>query len=90
VLECLQPRAHPVLSTGTDGDARPIYHDTGVPSQEWSRPHRFRGDAACPSNYFTGDDESNPRRRSLAAVLGSMPNVGKDEDFARHQVNSRP
>ena len=30
-----------------------------------------------------------PRRRSLAAVLSSMPNVGKDEDFARHQVDSR-
>jgi plasmid stability protein len=30
-----------------------------------------------------------PRRRGLAAVLASMPNVGKDEDFARHQVDSR-
>ena len=24
-----------------------------------------------------------PRRRSLAEVLGSMPDVGKDEDFVR-------
>lgn len=30
-----------------------------------------------------------PRRRSLADVLASMPNVGKDEDFARDQVDSR-
>ena len=30
-----------------------------------------------------------PRRRSLAAVLASMPNVGRDEDFARHQDDSR-
>jgi plasmid stability protein len=30
-----------------------------------------------------------PRRRSLADVLGSMPNVGKDEDFARHQADRR-
>jgi antitoxin FitA len=30
-----------------------------------------------------------PRRRSLAAVLASMPNVGRDEDFARHQVDTR-
>ena len=30
-----------------------------------------------------------PRRRSLADVLGSMPNVGKDEDFARHQTDRR-
>jgi plasmid stability protein len=30
-----------------------------------------------------------PRRRSLAAVLASMPNVGRDEDFARHQLDTR-
>jgi len=30
-----------------------------------------------------------PRRRSLAAVLAAMPNVGRDEDFARHQVDTR-
>jgi plasmid stability protein len=30
-----------------------------------------------------------PRRRSLADVLGSMPNVGKDEDFARRQTDRR-
>jgi antitoxin FitA len=30
-----------------------------------------------------------PRRRSLASVLASMPNVGKDEDFARQQSDSR-
>jgi antitoxin FitA len=30
-----------------------------------------------------------PRRRSLAAVLASMPNVGRDEDFVRHQVDTR-
>lgn len=30
-----------------------------------------------------------PKRRSLAAVLASMPNVGRDEDFARHQDDSR-
>jgi len=30
-----------------------------------------------------------PRRRSLADVLGSMPNVGQDEDFARHQADRR-
>ena len=29
-----------------------------------------------------------PRRRSLAAVLASMPNVGRDEDFARHQLGA--
>lgn len=28
------------------------------------------------------------RRRSLAQVLSSMPNVGKDEDFTRHQDRS--
>jgi len=28
-----------------------------------------------------------PRRRALADVLGAMPNVGKDEDFARHQID---
>ena len=26
-----------------------------------------------------------PRRRGLTAVLASMPNVGRDEDFARHR-----
>ncbi len=26
-----------------------------------------------------------PRRRSLADVLAAMPNVGRDEDFAREQ-----
>jgi plasmid stability protein len=30
-----------------------------------------------------------PRRRSLAAVLASMPNVGRDEDFVRHQIDTR-
>jgi len=30
-----------------------------------------------------------PRRRSLAEVLSAIPNVGKDEDFARYQVNRR-
>jgi plasmid stability protein len=30
-----------------------------------------------------------PRRRSVADVLSAIPNVGKDEDFARHQVNRR-
>lgn len=30
-----------------------------------------------------------PRRRSLIEVLRAMPNVGKDEDFARHQVSRR-
>jgi antitoxin FitA len=30
-----------------------------------------------------------PRRRTLAAVLASMPNVGRDEDFARHQLDTR-
>ena len=30
-----------------------------------------------------------PKRRSLAAVLASMPNVGRDEDFARHQIDTR-
>ena len=25
------------------------------------------------------------RRRSLAAVLAAIPNVGRDEDFSRHQ-----
>ncbi len=30
-----------------------------------------------------------PRRRSLAEVLGSMPNVGRDEDFARSQADTR-
>jgi len=29
-----------------------------------------------------------PKRRSLAAVLASMPNVGNDEDFARQQSDS--
>jgi antitoxin FitA len=30
-----------------------------------------------------------PRRRSFAEVLASMPNVGKDHDFARRQVDRR-
>jgi plasmid stability protein len=30
-----------------------------------------------------------PKRRSLAAVLASMPNVGRDEDFVRHQIDAR-
>lgn len=30
-----------------------------------------------------------PRRRSVAEVLSSIPNVGRDEDFARHQVDPR-
>ena len=30
-----------------------------------------------------------PRRRSLAEVLSSMPNVGEDADFARAQTDHR-
>jgi plasmid stability protein len=30
-----------------------------------------------------------PRRRPLAEVLASMPNVGRDEDFARNQLDHR-
>jgi plasmid stability protein len=30
-----------------------------------------------------------PRRRRLADVLSSMPNVGEDRDFAREQADSR-
>jgi plasmid stability protein len=30
-----------------------------------------------------------PRRRHLADVLAAIPNVGKDEDFARRQVDHR-
>ncbi len=30
-----------------------------------------------------------PKRRSLAAVLASMPNVGSDEDFGRHKIDTR-
>ena len=30
-----------------------------------------------------------PRRRPLAQLLASMPNVGKDMDFARQQVDHR-
>lgn len=30
-----------------------------------------------------------PRKRSLAEVLASMPNVGRDEDFARMQDDHR-
>ncbi len=30
-----------------------------------------------------------PRRRSLAAVLGSMPDVGTDRDFVREQRDQR-
>ena len=29
------------------------------------------------------------RRRALAEVLASMPNVGRDKDFAREQVDLR-
>lgn len=30
-----------------------------------------------------------PRRRHLADVLASIPNVGNDEDFARQQTDGR-
>ena len=30
-----------------------------------------------------------PKRRSLASVLASMPDVGTDKDFARRQIDSR-
>ena len=30
-----------------------------------------------------------PRRRTLAAALASIPNVGRDDDFVRHQVDTR-
>ncbi|MBM0105407.1 hypothetical protein JM946_11640 [Steroidobacter sp. S1-65] len=30
-----------------------------------------------------------PRRRHLADVLASMPNVGEDDDFVREQVDRR-
>ena len=30
-----------------------------------------------------------PRRKALAEVLASMPNVGADEDFARQQADRR-
>ncbi len=30
-----------------------------------------------------------PRRRSLAEVLATIPNVGRDDDFARVQDDSR-
>jgi antitoxin FitA len=30
-----------------------------------------------------------PKRRALADVLASMPNVGTDNDFARQQVDRR-
>jgi plasmid stability protein len=30
-----------------------------------------------------------PRRKALADLLARMPNVGEDEDFARHQVDRR-
>lgn len=30
-----------------------------------------------------------PRRRQLAEVLASIPNVGKDEDFTRKQTDRR-
>jgi len=30
-----------------------------------------------------------PRRKALAEVLASMPNVGEDEDFARQQADRR-
>ena len=32
---------------------------------------------------------STTRRRSLAQVLASMPDVGLDEDFVRHQDSDR-
>ena len=31
-----------------------------------------------------------PKRRSLAEVLASIPNVGDDADFARRQIDRRP
>jgi plasmid stability protein len=30
-----------------------------------------------------------PKKRSLAAVLAAMPNVGEDTDFARRQIDQR-
>jgi plasmid stability protein len=30
-----------------------------------------------------------PRRRRLAEVLGTMPNVGEDQDFVREQPDRR-
>jgi plasmid stability protein len=30
-----------------------------------------------------------PRRRALADVLASMPDVGRDKDFARDQIDGR-
>jgi antitoxin FitA len=30
-----------------------------------------------------------PRRKALAEVLASMPNVGEDDDFARRQADRR-
>jgi plasmid stability protein len=30
-----------------------------------------------------------PRRRRLAEVLGTMPNVGEDQDFVREQSDRR-
>jgi len=30
-----------------------------------------------------------PKRKTLASVLASMPNVGRDEDFVRQQTDSR-
>lgn len=30
-----------------------------------------------------------PRRRHLADVLASIPNIGKDDDFARQQTDRR-
>jgi plasmid stability protein len=32
---------------------------------------------------------NGPRRRSIAEVLASMPNVGEDEDFVREQSDRR-
>jgi len=32
---------------------------------------------------------AHTRRRSLAEVLSDMPNVGRDEDFERHQNEGR-
>lgn len=30
-----------------------------------------------------------PKKRSLAAVLAAMPNMGEDADFARQQIDRR-
>jgi len=31
-----------------------------------------------------------PKKRSFAEVLASMPNIGRDSDFARVRTNERP